>query len=334
MGSGLNRLYVQKDAKVKSIIDTLKQMAGFSQDDDILIYEEIKATMVDLVDVESTFNHAELQDGDILCIQKRLTPQGEAIILENGGKTTVPSFMEHKTGRVFVQFSPARPDGEQPDIRVALHKDMLYEDIAAIVARELGVDGNKLRLINPYNTSKLPPKRFSGLKLGKILANAYSGGTPVPANKATLLYEKLDVSLEEMESKCPVTVTVCAPTLKDAHNVEVLLPKDSGINDLKAALVAKDDRLVQDLDRIRVYDEMDGKVDKEYTDKSWRADIATRPALKVFAENVPEEELESNLHSTDTYINVFHFQRTPSRTHSIPFKFLLKEVCIVSERGL
>ncbi|CAO3638238.1 unnamed protein product [Mucor fragilis] len=322
---GLNRLYVQKDAKVKSIIDTLKQMAGFSQDDDILIYEEIKATMVDLVDVESTFNHAELQDGDILCIQKRLTPQGEAIILENGGKTTVPSFMEHKTGRVFVQFSPARPDGEQPDIRVALHKDMLYEDIAAIVARELGVDGNKLRLINPYNTSKLPPKRFSGLKLGKILANAYSGGTPVPANKATLLYEKLDVSLEEMESKCPVTVTVCAPTLKDAHNVEVLLPKDSGINDLKAALVAKDDRLVQDLDRIRVYDEMDGKVDKEYTDKSWRADIATRPALKVFAENVPEEELESNLHSTDTYINVFHFQRTPSRTHSIPFKFLLKE---------
>lgn len=317
---------MQKDAKVKSIMDTLKQMAGFKQEDNIRIYEEIKATMIDLVDPELTFSQAELQDGDILCIQKELTAQEEAIILEHNGKTTVPSFMEYKTGRVLVQFSPMHPDGELPDLRLTLHKDMLYEDIAAIVARELGVDGDKLRLINPYNTSKLPPKRFSGLKLGKVLANAYSGGTPVPANKATLLYEKLDVSLEEMESKCPVTVTVCAPTMRDAHVVEVLLPKDSGINDLKAALVAKDDKLLQDLDRIRIYDEMDGKFDKEYTDKSWRADIATRPALKVFAENIPQEEMENKLHSTDTFIHVFHFQRTPNRTHSIPFKFLLKEV--------
>lgn len=335
--SGLNRLYVQKDAKVKSIIDTLKQMAGFSQEDEILIYEEIKATMIDLVDVESTFSQAELQDGDILCIQKRLTPQQEAIVLENGGKATVPLFMEYKTGRVFVQFSPVRPDGELPDMRLALHKDMLYEDIAALVARELNVDGDKLRLINPYNTSKLPPKRFSGMKLGKILANAYHNGAPVPANKATFLYEKLDVSLEEMESKCPVTVTVCAPTFKDAHTVEVLLPKDSGINDLKAALVAKDDKLAQDLDRIRIYDEMDGKFDKEYTDRAWRADIATRPALKVFAENIPEEEMEGNLNPNDIFIHVFHFQRTPNRTHSIPFKFLLKEVscsCIIARIDL
>lgn len=325
----MNRLYVQKDAKVKSIIDTLKQMAGFKQEDDIIIYEEIKSTMIDLVDVELTFSQAELQDGDILCIQRQLTPQEDAIITENGGKSTVATFMEYKLGIVSVHFTPLYPDGEQPDLRLSLHKEMLYEEVAAIVAKELGVDGDKLRIINPYNTSKFPHKRFSGLRLGKILQNAYSGGNPVPANKATLLYEKLDVSLEEMESKCPVAVTVCAPTLRDAHIVEILLPKDSGINDLKAALVAKDDKLLQDLDRIRIYDEMDGKFDKEYNDKLWRADIATRSTMKVYAENIPDDELETNVDKTDTFINVFHFQRTPNRTHSVPFKFLLKEVCIL-----
>ncbi|KAI8641621.1 hypothetical protein BD408DRAFT_452094 [Parasitella parasitica] len=322
---GLTHLYAQKDAKVKSIVGTLKQLAGFEESDDICIYEEIKSTMIDLVDTELSFNQAELQDGDILCVQRKLSPQEEAIIEQNGGKATVASFMEYKNGRVTVLFSPLYPDGEQPDLRLSLHKEMLYEEITAIVAKEIGVDGDKLRLINPSNMSKLPHKRFSGLKLGKIFQHTFAGGNPVPANKATLLYEKLDVSLEEMESKCPVTVTVCAPTLRDAHIVEILMPKDSGIHDLKAALVAKDDKLAQDLDRIRIYDEMDGKFDKEYNDRSWRMDVATRPAIKVYAENIPDDELESNVDAADTLINVFHFQRIPSRTHSVPFKFLLKE---------
>lgn len=280
--------------------------------------------MIDKVDINVTFTQAELQDGDILVVQKKLTAEEEELISSHNGKTTADSFLSYECGKVRITIAPYNNDPNSPEFKLVLHKEMGYEDIAAVVANALQVDADKLRLLNPYAHNKGPLKRFGGLKLGKILQNAFnaSGGSITP-NKARLLYEKLDVSLEEMESKCPVVVTVCVPTQKDAHTVELLMPKDSGIDNLKEALVAKGVRLNDG--PIRVYDEMDGKFDKEYDDETWRLDIAARPQMHVYAEEIPQEEYNQN---DAEYISVFHFQRALNRTHSIPFKFLLIEVCL------
>jgi ubiquitin carboxyl-terminal hydrolase 7 len=326
---GVDHLYVQKHQKVGSILSQLKQMVQIPETDDICVYEEIKSTMIDPVDLNLTFQQAELQDGDILCIQRKLTPEEEAIILECEGKSTVDAFLAYELGKVQAFFAPVSPDEDLPEFRLILHKDMGYEQIASIVAKELGIDGDKIRLINPYTqNNRVPHKRFSGMKLGKLMANAYTpNGGALPPNKVRLLYEKLDVSLEEMESKCPVQVTVCAPTLKDLQVIEVLLPKESGIDDLKQVLITRGAKLPQDLNLIRIFDEMDGKFDKEFDDKLWKAAISTRPAIKVYAEQIPEEELVAG--DNGSFINVFHFQRTLNRTHSVPFKFLLQEVSII-----
>lgn len=326
---GVGHLYVRKDAKVHSILGALREMMGFSEDEEISIYEEIKANMIDPVDFNSTFAQAELQDGDILCVQKKLTAEEESIVTAAGGLTTVDTFMSYELGKVSVFFSPLVPDEDSPELRLTLHKSMGYEEIAARVARELNVDSDKIRLINPYiqSNNRATLKRFAGMNLGKILQTAYSPGGGALAQKARLIYEKLDVSLEEIESKCSVQVTVCTPTLKDIHIVELLLPKDSGIVDLKEALVAKGVRFesksgTRDL---RIFDEVNGKFDKEYTDKLWREAISVRPFLKVYAEEIPEEEADMDP-DNDAFINVFHFQRSPIRTHSVPFKFVLKKV--------
>jgi ubiquitin carboxyl-terminal hydrolase 7 len=304
-------------------------MVQIPETEDICVYEEIKNTMIDPVDINLTFQQAELQDGDILCVQKKLKPEEEAIILEYDGKATVDMFLAYELGKVQAFFAPITPDEDSPEFRLILHKEMGYEQIASILAKELGVDGDKIRLINPYTqNNRVPHKRFSGMKLGKLMANSYTpNGGALPTNKVRLLYEKLDVSLEEMESKCPVQVTVCSPTLKDLQVIEILLPKDSGIDDLKEVLVTRGAKLPQDLSLIRVFDEMDGKFDKEFDDKSWRSAISTRPAIKVYAEQIPEEELVAG--DTGCFLNVFHFQRTLNRTHSVPFKFLLREVSIM-----
>ncbi|KAI9485995.1 MAG: hypothetical protein EXX96DRAFT_547274 [Benjaminiella poitrasii] len=328
---GIGHIYAQKEAKVSTIISTLKQMAAMDENEDVLLFEEIKANMIEPVDFNATFTQAELQDGDILCIQRKLTSEEEDDILENNGKTTVPEFLGYELGKVQICFGPLTPDADSPELRLILHKEMGYEEIAAHVARELNVDADKLRLINPYQGNKAHQKRFGGLKLGKILQNAYAfGAGNVNANRIRFLYEKLNVSLDEIESKCSVSVTVCAPTLKDLQVIEVLVPKDSDINDLKKALVAKGAKLDGDeLDFIRIFDETDGKFDKEYDDKLWQEVIATNPAIKVYAEQIPKEELDMD--ETDSFIGVFHFQRIPSRTHSVPFKFLIKNNETLSE---
>jgi len=46
---------------------------------------------------------------------------------------------------------------------------------------------------------------------------------------------------------------------------------------------------------------------------------------EVIAERIPDDELEADENS---FVKAVHFQNDPSRMHGIPFKFLLKEVCI------
>lgn len=53
--------------------------------------------------------------------------------------------------------------------------------------------------------------------------------------------------------------------------------------------------------------------------------ISINDYADVIAERIPEEELDADERD---FIKVIHFQNDPSRVHGIPFKFLLKEVCI------
>lgn len=51
---------------------------------------------------------------------------------------------------------------------------------------------------------------------------------------------------------------------------------------------------------------------------------ALQDFLLLYAELIPENELV--LEENDQYINVYHFQREPTRSHGIPFRFIIKPV--------
>ncbi|KAI8978533.1 hypothetical protein BDB01DRAFT_799109 [Pilobolus umbonatus] len=329
---GLGPMYIHKDAKVSSILDDLRRMAGFELDQDILLYEEIRPAMIEVVDTHNTFNQAEIQDGDILIVQRTVSAEESEYLISRDEHPTADSYLNYEVGKISVWFAPVHPtvheedddedeseSEEEEEFELMLHKDMGYEQISERVAKELGVDSDKLRLINPYVTGKVPLKRFAGLKLGKILPQtAY--------HRAKFLYEKLDVSLEEMESKCMVTVVLCTPTLKDEVPVEVLMPKDSYmLKDLMTELAKKGAtfKTVSGTREVRFFDEIHGKFNVEYNDEIWRDRVSAFNALKIYAEEIPEEEMMKTDH--DMYVSVFHFQRTTSHTHSVPFLFLLRE---------
>ncbi|KAJ2545053.1 ubiquitin-specific protease ubp15, partial [Coemansia sp. RSA 1933] len=88
---GLGTVYIQADQPVKSIEPALRRMAGLAEDAEITLYEEVKPSLVEEMDVGLTFQRAEIQSGDIICFQ--LAGAAE------GGLNTVAKFFDDMENR-------------------------------------------------------------------------------------------------------------------------------------------------------------------------------------------------------------------------------------------
>jgi ubiquitin carboxyl-terminal hydrolase 7 len=102
----------------------------------------------------------------------------------------------------------------------------------------------------------------------------------------------------------------------------VLVPKNGNVADLIAGLVKKaqlDDEGSKG--PIRIYETHNGKVYKELSREYGVVSITDH--VNLIAERIPEEEINA---VPGDFINVFHFQGEPNKPHSMPFRFLIKQV--------
>ncbi|KAI8880799.1 cysteine proteinase [Backusella circina FSU 941] len=320
---GVGHIYVTKNAKVESAIKPIKELLECPEEQDIVLFEEIKPGMIDKMDTSLTFIQAEIQDGDIICVQPALTDDETFDILQKDGKTSVDTFMEYEMGKIRVLFAPYN-DSTAP-VELVLHKDNSYDYVVRAIANTLETDPEKLRLYSPHvHGSKIPIKHSPDMKLQKIIQPVFNS-VNTANHRYHLFYEKLDISLQEMESKCKVRVIICTPTLKEEMPVEVLLSKGSGLQEMLEALVEKGANFTSKTGtrKVRVFDTQDNKFNIEYNDETLRILISKSSAIQLYAEEIPQEEVDMT--SDDHFINVFHFQRVISHTHSVPFKFVLKK---------
>lgn len=73
---------------------------------------------------------------------------------------------------------------------------------------------------------------------------------------------------------------------------------------------------------IRIYEGQNGKLHKEL-----RHDLtitSLNEYVSLYAEKIPEEEL--NMQADERLITAFNFDREPTKSHGIPFKFVVKPV--------
>lgn len=106
----------------------------------------------------------------------------------------------------------------------------------------------------------------------------------------------------------------------------MLVNKAGHIEDLVQALIKKAQiKDEQEGGRIRVYEIHHNKFFRELT--SSYPVLSINEYTDVVAERIPEEELDAEERD---FIKVMHFQQDTSRVHGMPFKFLLKEVCVYS----
>jgi hypothetical protein len=74
--------------------------------------------------------------------------------------------------------------------------------------------------------------------------------------------------------------------------------------------------------RIRVYEVHSGRILKTLPSHYTVASI--NDFIVLYAEKIPDEELE--MADSDQLLPCFHFDKDPSKTHNVPFYFIVKEV--------
>ena len=198
-----------------------------------------------------------------------------------------------------------------------------FYQMAAKVGEHLKHEPIKLRFTTTHatnGTAKSILKRSLNQSITEIISPSY-----VTPSTTVILYERLDVSIVELETKRSLKVTWTGIHNKEESTHPFLLPKTSMVHDLTEHLSKQVQMTPTGTGRIRVFEvAKDGRTQKEFTGSEMIGNIPD--PVELFAEEIPREELEAEDH--DKIINAFHFTRDVARTHGVPFKFVVKPVSL------
>ncbi|CAI6008692.1 unnamed protein product [Closterium sp. NIES-65] len=177
----VGRLFVNLGQAPADVRGKINEMCGLAPTDDILLFEEIKyepSVMCEAMDCTVTFKGGQLDDGDIICVQraKQLAQEGAVGTAGSGGSAVrvrypdVPSFLEYVRNRHVVHFRRLEKPTEDafclelavgsPTDMVVSSKEHTYDDVVARLAEEIGLDNpSKVRLTthNCYSQKPKPP---------------------------------------------------------------------------------------------------------------------------------------------------------------------------------
>ncbi|VDB82829.1 unnamed protein product [Peniophora sp. CBMAI 1063] len=318
---GIGKCYAQRTAKVSDLVPTINERMRWTPGTPLKLYEEIKPGMIELMKPKLTFQQSEIQDGDVICFQVEMKEQ-EIHDLEAQGLYSNPiQFYDFLQNRVMINFRPKYDEisDENKELSIVLSKKHTYDIMAAKVAEQLGWDPIKLRFTTTHaanGAAKAILKRSLNQSVQEIISPAYASTAAT-----VVLYEKLDVSIVELETKRSLRVAWTGLHNREESAHAYLLPKTSPVHEL-ADHIAHDVTLSSGgSGKIRVFEvAKDGKTQKEFTGSEMIGNIPD--PVDLYAEEVPWEELSAEEH--DKIISVFHFSKEVARTHGVPFKFVVK----------
>jgi ubiquitin carboxyl-terminal hydrolase 7 len=281
--------------------------------------------MIEPMKPKQTLAQSEIQDGDIITVQKFLSEK-EASALQSAGRyVEVRDYYDYLLHRIKVKFAPKfGPESDDTTFELTLSKRMNYNQLAQKVGEKLKVDPTHLRF-SPVNAStgraKVPIRHTTNHNLGTILAPGYNAyGAAVNQRSDALYYEVLEVSMAELEMRKTFKVTWLPEGLTKEEYHEVLVPKNGTVNDIILALQRKANLSDEVTERIRVYETHANKIFRDCPPNFAVSNLSDYAQLN--AEPSPEEDL--NRSDEDILIPAFHFDKEVSKAHSIPFIFLVK----------
>ncbi|KAL6654058.1 hypothetical protein ACP70R_007523 [Stipagrostis hirtigluma subsp. patula] len=297
----VGRLFVKALGKPSEIQAKLNEMAGFSPNEEIELYEEIKFephVMCEPIDKKLTFRSNQLEDGDIVCFQKSLRAEYDTQVRY----PDVPSFLEYVHNRQVVNFrSLEKPKDD--DFSLELSKLHTYDDVVERVARQLGVnDPAKIRLTahNCYTQQPKPqPIKYRGPEHLLEMLIHYNQTSEI------LYYEVLDIPLPELQFLKALKVAFHHATKNEVVIHTVRLPKNSTIADVINDLKKKVE-LSSPNAELRLIEVFCHKIYKIFPLHE-KIDNINDQYWTLRAEEIPEEE--KDMGPNDRLIHVYHFTK-------------------------
>ncbi|CAN6566948.1 unnamed protein product [Malus baccata var. baccata] len=317
----VGRLFVKGSGKPIELLTKLNQMAGFSPDEKIEFFEEIKFEpniMCEHIDEKATFRVSQLEDGDIICFQK--SPQSGSS--EQFRYPDVPSFLDYVRNRQVVRFrSLDKP--KEDEFCLELSKFHTYDDVVGRVAQQLGLDDpSKVRLTshNCYSQQPKPqPIKYRGVEHLSDMLVHYNQTTDV------LYYEVLDIPLPELQGLKTLKVAFHHATKDEVVVHTIRLPKQSTVGDVIDDLKTKVE-LSHPNAELRLLEVFYHKIYKIFPPNEKIENINDQ-YWTLRAEEIPEEE--KNFGPRDRLIHVYHFMKDTAQNQvqnfGEPFFLVIRE---------
>ncbi|XP_068340698.1 ubiquitin C-terminal hydrolase 12-like isoform X1 [Pyrus communis] len=298
----VGRLFVKSFTKPVEILAKFNQLAGFSLDEEIEIYEEIRfkpSVMCQRLDKMISFQSSQIEDGDIICFQK-----STQLEIDKGCKyPDVPSFLDYVHNRQIVHFhSLEKPTVE--DFCLELSKLHTYDDVVKKLAHHIGLeDPTKIRLTAHNCYSQQPraqPIKYRGVEHLTEMLTHYN------QNSDILYYEVFEITLPELQDLKHLKVAFHHATKDEVEIHSIRLPKQSIVGDVINVLKTKVE-LSHPNAELRLLEVFDHKIYKIFPN-SEKIENINNQYWTLRAEEIPEEE--KNLGLYHRLIHVFHFTVT------------------------
>ncbi|CAN6577223.1 unnamed protein product [Malus baccata var. baccata] len=296
----VGRLFVKSCSRPEEILAKLNQLAGFSPDEEIELYPEIRSELCIMwqqLDKKIPFRFSQIQDGDIICFQKS-TPHGSEVCKY----PNVPSFFKYLQYRQIVHFRSLEKPNED-DFSLELSKLNTYDDVVENLACRIGLENpTKIRLTAHNCLSQQPrprPIKYQGAEHLTEMLTYYNQRSDI------LYYEVLGIPLPELEGPKTLKFAFHHATKDEVVIHTISFPKWKTVGDLINVLQTKVELSHPNVE-LRVLGILYHKIYK-----------------------IPEEE--KNLGQRDRLIHVYHFTKVTVlkdmhvKTFGEPFVLVIHE---------
>jgi len=332
---GVASFYAAPQDKVQEIAPTVLKLMNWTAGQNYKMSEEIKNNMIEPMKPKQTLAQSEIQDGDIITVQKVLSEKDQQALQAKGLYTDARDFYDYLLHKINVKFfSKLAPDDDSKTFELTLTKRMNYQQLAQRVGEHIGADPTHIRF-SPVNATtgraKNPIRHTTNHNLGTLLSPGYSAyGTGIAQRNDVLYYEVLEVSMSELEMRKTFKVTWLPEGLMKEEPYEILVPKNGTVEDIVRGLQKKAELSDDVVDKIRVFEAHGAKIHRLCAPSYAVSNL--NDYTQLYMEPTPSEEVQ--LQEDEHLIGAYHFDKDVSKSHGVPFIFLIKQVSPYSEINL
>ena len=217
------------------MVDTIKKFCGIPEDQDVLLFEEVKSeptVMVDPINLQLNAAEIELNDGDIIIVQTACTDPDAKL-------PTAREYLIDIKNRANLVLKPLNPcsdkEEQESTFMLPLKKNSSYNDVSTAVAEHLKLDHPlKVQFTAQSSYSTCPRSHPIKYRDTLTLMDICKGVHSADGHNVTfvLYYQVIDQPLPEFENLVTHRITLHDSKHDEITTVTVTIPKDNTVQQL------------------------------------------------------------------------------------------------------